>query len=338
MVLRAWKGRVRNAGALAQAGVRPRDEQCSVRAVERADVTVPSGGLELAAWLYRPDGEGPHPIVVMAHGFSGTRELRLDAYAERFAAAGMAALVFDYRHFGASPGEPRQLLDIAAQHADYHAALAFARSLEGIDPERVALFGSSFSGGHVIEVAVADGRVRAIVCQCPFQDGLATLPRLGLANVAKLTAAGLRDQTRALLGREPHYVAAVGPPGATAVMTTPDSEPGFRRMLPEETTWENRVAARIALRVALYRPARKAARLPCPGLWCICDEDSLVPRKQALAAAEAAPVGSEIRRYPIGHFDIYVGEWFELAVSDQTEFLERQLMLRTPAPAGRARA
>ena len=289
-------------------------------------MTVPSRGLELAAWLYRPDGDGPHPIVVMAHGFSGTRELRLDAYAERFAAAGMAALVFDYRHFGASPGEPRQLLDIKRQHEDFHAALAFARRLDGIDPDRVALFGSSFSGGHVIEVAVADGRVKAIVCQCPFQDGLATLPRLGVANVAKLTVAGVRDQVRALRRREPLYIPAVGPPGATAVMTTPDSEPGFRRLLPESTTWENRVAARIALRVGLYRPARKSARLPCPGLWCICEEDSLVPSRQALTAAEAAPAGSEIRRYPIGHFDIYVGEWFELAVTDQTEFLARQLL------------
>jgi fermentation-respiration switch protein FrsA (DUF1100 family) len=294
--------------------------------VDRTDVTVPSGGLELAAWLYRPDGDGPHPIVVMAHGFSATRELRLDSYAERFAAAGMAALLFDYRHFGASPGEPRQLLDIRKQHEDYLSALAFARGLDGIDADRVALFGSSFSGGHVIEVAVKDGRVRAIVCQCPFQDGLATLPRLGVVNVAKLTVAGLRDVVRTLRGRDPYYVPAVGPPGATAVMTTPDSEPGFKALLPAQTTWENRVAARIALRVGTYRPAKKSSRLPCPGLWCICDEDSLVPSAQSLAAAEAAPAGSEIRRYPIGHFDIYIGEWFEKAVADQTEFLARQLL------------
>ena len=109
-----------------------------------------SHGVSCAAWLYRPEaGERSSavPCVVLAHGFAGTREARLDAYAERFAQAGMAALVFDYRNFGASGGEPRQLLDIGLQLEDWKAAVAFARSLEGIDPERVALWGTSFSGG-----------------------------------------------------------------------------------------------------------------------------------------------------------------------------------------------
>jgi len=97
--------------------------------MSRTDVTFPSQGLELAAWSYLPEGEGPHPIVVMAHGFSGTRELRLDAYAERFQAAGLGALLFDYRHFGASPGEPRQLLDIRRQLEDWAAAIAHARTV-----------------------------------------------------------------------------------------------------------------------------------------------------------------------------------------------------------------
>ena len=118
----------------------------------RTDSHFSSGGSECAAWLYMPDGEGPHPCVVMAHGFSAVREHRLDAYAERFAAAGMAVLVFDYRHFGASQGEPRQLLSIARQLADWHAAVAHARNLPEVDARRVAVWGSSFSGGHVIAV------------------------------------------------------------------------------------------------------------------------------------------------------------------------------------------
>ena len=117
----------------------------------RRDVTFASGGDRCAAWVYVPEGEGPFACVVLAHGWSGVREQRLDAFAERFASAGYAAVVFDYRHFGASTGEPRQLLDIGRQLDDWRAAIAFARSLPEVDPQRVGLWGSSFSGGHVMD-------------------------------------------------------------------------------------------------------------------------------------------------------------------------------------------
>jgi fermentation-respiration switch protein FrsA (DUF1100 family) len=300
--------------------------------VSRSDVEFRSGGLGCAAWLYRPESDAPLPLVVMAHGFSATRELRLDAYAERFEAAGIAALLFDYRHFGASPGEPRQLLDIKKQHQDYEAAVAYARGLEWVDPDRVALFGSSFSGGHVLAVGSRDSRLAAIIAQCPFTDGLATLRTLNTADVLRSTAAGARDQLGALLGRAPYYVPAVAEPGALGMMTTPDSKPGFEALLPADTLWENRVAARIMLRVPSYRPGRAAPRISCPVLACVCDDDSLTPAEPTVKLVAKAP-RAEIKRYPIGHFDIYVGEAWEQAVADQTEFLTRHLLKPAPAPS-----
>lgn len=299
----------------------------------RSDVEFPSNGLDCAAWLYRPDREGSLPLLVMAHGFAATRELRLDAYAQRFAEAGLAALLFDYRHFGASAGEPRQLLDIKKQQQDYEAALAYARGLDWVDDQRLALFGSSFSGGHVLAVAARDGRIAAVISQCPFTDGLATAPKLGAVNTVKATAAGLRDQLGALAGRPPHYMPAVGDPGSFAAMTTPESKPGMDALIPEQTRWENRVAARIALRFATYRPGRRAPFISCPLLGCICDKDSLTPADRSAKLLSKAP-RAEIKRYPIGHFDIYVGEWWERAVSDQTDFLSRHLI--TPQPALKA--
>ena len=290
----------------------------------RSDVTFASGGLECAAWLYRPDTEGRLPLVVMARGFSATRELRLDAYAERFCAAGFGALAFDYRHFGASTGEPRQLLDIAKQQDDDRAAVGYARALDWVDPDRVALFGTSFSGGHVLVIAAGDRRIAALVSQCPFTDGLASLPRMGAANIARATVAGLGDQIAGSLGRRPRCIPAVGPPGSFAVMTTPDSEPGFQALLPAETRWENRVAARVALRVAGYRPGRSAARVACPALFCVCDRDAVAPSSATVRFAQAAPRG-EIKHHPVGHFAIYVGEPWERAVADQTGFLMRHL-------------
>lgn len=129
----------------------------------REDVQFPSDGDLISAWLYRPAGGGPAPLLVMAHGLGGVRSMRLDAYAERFGAAGYACLVFDYRNFGDSEGRPRQVLDIGMQLADWAAAVAYARTLPGIDPDRIALWGTSFAGGHVIATAARLPGIAAVV-------------------------------------------------------------------------------------------------------------------------------------------------------------------------------
>lgn len=296
--------------------------------MDRLDVTFQSGGVTCAGWLYRPDGDGPHPIVVMAHGFSCVRDQRLDAYAERFVGTGLGVLLFDYRYFGASGGEPRQVLDIRSQLDDWRAALAHARSIDWVDTGRVALFGSSFSGGHVVQLASEDHDIAAVVSQCPFHDGLATLSVLGWGNVVKLAGHALVDQVGALLGRDPHYVPAVAPPGQLAVMALPDSQDGFDKVTGPGTLWQNRVAARIGLHVGLYRPGTKAGRVTCPTLWGIADRDSLCPPARTAKLAARAPKG-EIIHYPSGHFDIYVGDLFEQIVTDQIDFFRRHLLTST---------
>ena len=295
--------------------------------MQRSDVTFQSAGTRCAAWLYRPaeNGDGPTACVVLAHGFSGVRDQRLDAYAERFAQAGLTALVFDYRCFGDSDGEPRQLLDIRRQLEDWRAAIAYARTLEGVDPARIAIWGTSFSGGHVMTLAAHDPSIAAVVSQVAFADGLMTLPSQGIGEALRLTREGLRDQFAALRGRPPHMIAAAGPPGSNSVMTTPDSEPGIQAITPPSSTMRNEVAARIALHVGSYRPGRQAGRIRCPILFCVADEDALTAPGLVLKAASKAP-HAEVKRYPIGHFDIYIGESFERAVADQTDFLQRHLL------------
>ncbi|HEY0632332.1 MAG TPA: alpha/beta fold hydrolase [Thermoleophilaceae bacterium] len=303
----------------------------------RQDIAFDSGGERCAAWLYTPDSDGPHPIVVLAHGFGGVRDARLWAYAERFADAGLAALIFDYRHFGASGGSPRQLLDLKRQLDDWRAAIAFARGLDGVDPERVALWGTSFSGGHVAVLAAEDRRVAAAISQGTFIDGVAALRAAGPRNMLRMGLAGLRDELAHLRGRPAHMLAVVGPPGSVAAMNSPDAEPGYRALFPPDVEFRNEVAARIGLRIGLYRPARQAERIACPWLVCVVDNDVITPPQPALKAAGRAPRG-EARRYAGGHFDIYVGELFEQVVADQLEFLERHLLrgarfARPPAAA-----
>jgi fermentation-respiration switch protein FrsA (DUF1100 family) len=302
--------------------------------VGRIDLIFESDGVRCAAWHYRPDVDGPVPCVVMAHGFSAVRDQRLDAFAERFATAGLACFVFDYRHFGDSEGEPRQFLDIKRQLADWQAAIDFARTLDGVDPARIALWGSSFSGGHVVAAAARDGRVQAVVSQVPFTDGLSALRAGGARAAMRLTAAGLRDQLRALGGRSPHYLPAVGPPGSSAGMTAPEAEPGFLALTsPDTTTWVNRYSARVGLRLTGYRPYAQLAKLRCPVLVIVADNDQTTPPDPAAKAAGRAP-HAQLVRYPIGHFDIYVGDWFERAVAEEAGFLVQHLLgERAPAQA-----
>jgi len=295
----------------------------------RDEVTFTSSGQQCAAWLYRPEGEGPFPSVILAHGFAGTREIRLDAYARRFTEAGLLCLVFDYRHFGDSEGEPRQLLDIKRQLADWRAAIGHIRSLPYADAKRTALWGTSFGGGHVLTLAAEDPNIATVVSQVPFVDGLAASRSASGGQFLRLSLAALRDEARRLTGRKPFLVPVVGLPGTVAAMTTPDAETGYRNLVPEGVDWRNEVAARIFLRVAAYRPVKAAGRIRCPVLFCIAEKDRIVPATATRAAAGKVPLG-EIRSYPLEHFEIYYGEGFEKAVADQLAFLRRNLLKQNP--------
>jgi fermentation-respiration switch protein FrsA (DUF1100 family) len=289
----------------------------------RLDVAFPSGGDECRAWLFMPDAERP-PLVILGHGLGATREFGLEPYARRFADAGIAALAFTYRHFGDSGGQPRQLLDIERQLADWAAALDYVRRVEGIDSARIALWGTSFGGGHVIEAAARDGAVAAVVSQCPFTDGLAATRAASPRSFARAVVPALRDELARVRNKPPVLVPLVGPHGSAALMTSPDSEPGYRALIPPDAHFENGVSARFINRVGLYRPGRSARKVTAPILFCICDKDAVAPAETALSYAATAPRG-EVKRYPVGHFDIYLAEPFKHAVRDQTEFLVRHL-------------
>ena len=289
---------------------------------ERVDVRIPSHGEELAAYLYRPSGgDDPVPCVVMAHGFSATRDDGLPDYAEAFADAGFAVLLFDYRHFGASTGLPRQLLDIGRQQDDYRAAVQWARHAEGIDPDRIALWGSSFSGGHVLTVAAADPRIAAVIAQAPSTDSIPVIRRMSVRNLVPAAVAALRDSAGAVLGREPVLMPAAGPPGSFAALTEPDALTGFQAIIGPESLWRNDVAARLMLTLPFFRPVRSAARLTMPVLLCVCDADTTTPPSSTITVGRRAP-RAELRHYPYGHFAIYTDPQVKI---DQVDFLRRVL-------------
>jgi len=298
---------------------------------DRLDVSFSSQGLNCAAWLYLPDGVERPPVVVMAHGFAGTRTLWLAQYAERFVQRGLAVLVFDYRHFGDSEGHPRQLISVRKQLADWRAAVAHVRGVPRVDGRRIALWGTSFSGGHVIVTAARERDVRAVVAQVPFVDARASLRTLGLRSVARALAAGLRDLGRMLVGRSPYYVPVVAPPGSFAALNTPGCYEAFQTLAPPELSWRNEVAARVLVTLSSYRPTTWAATVRCPLMLIPARYDNLIPVAAVKQVAAKAPQAT-LRVVDAAHFDVYSGALFDEMVTLEADFLSDHLRGdRTPS-------
>lgn len=286
--------------------------------MSREDLEFHSGDDACAAWLYRPQGGSGEatPIVVMAHGLTGTRRDGLGPFAERFAAIGVAALVFDHRGFGDSEGEP-DLFEPQRQLQDWRAAIGFVRSLPEVDPDRVATFGSSMGGGNALAAAAGDSRVAAAISQVPFLDILTQSHRSPPRVSARMLAAAASNR----------HLPAVGQPDEAAPINAPAAEAGWRRVVAggEDSRWRNRVSSRWLLGRP-FRPVRHAAALHCPWLVCVGEADQVARPGPAIAAARRAPRG-ELRTYArVDHFDIYAGPAHEAVVADQLEFLERHLL------------
>jgi pimeloyl-ACP methyl ester carboxylesterase len=293
----------------------------------RQKVHFRSGDTTCAAWHYPGTNGG---CVIMAGGTAVTKEPGTDRFAERFHDAGFTVLAFDFRHFGESGGEPRQVVRIGEQLDDWDAAIAFARTLPEVDPARVALWGFSLAGGHVFRVASRDPRLAAVIAQTPLADARAAAPNAirhaTVRTFLRLTGRGVLDALGGLLGREPRLVPLAGPPGTVASLSTPDALDGDRALNPGNRypQWWQQVAARSVLAIGFYRPGRAAARVRCPLLVVVCDDDQSALAAPAVRAAGRAPRG-EVAHLAGGHYEPFL-DGHEEAVATELSFLRRHLL------------
>jgi len=257
-----------------------------------------------------------------------TKALGLEAYAIRYQEAGFAVFAFDFRYLGESGGEPRQLVWIPYQLKDLAAAVEHVRSLKEIDPAKIALWGSSLSGGHVIVTTAKDSRIACVSAQVPLLDGdaggMQVVKQIGLWHLLKMAFGhGLRDLVRSWLRLSAHTIPLLGKPGSTAALADAGAWKFFNQIAPDD--FINRVCARILIRMDKYNPIKHTSRIRCPVLLQVCDKDISLPMKVVEKAKKNLGELVEIIHYPIDHFDIYTGKNFEKAVVDQLDFFNKHL-------------
>jgi pimeloyl-ACP methyl ester carboxylesterase len=234
----------------------------------------------------------------------------------------MVVATFDYRRFGLSAGDPRQVISVSGQLADVRATIAHVRRLRGVDRGRVALWGTSLGGGHALAVAADDPALAAVVAQAPFNGFPRRSDHRATRQARALVATAIRDRVRGWTGRPPLYVKTVGTPEEHAVMVGPDA----RRIVDQidSPTWRNEVAPRALIEMMNYRPGRAVHRIHAPLLLSTGRFDEETVDAATTRLATEARRGT-LHSYPVSHFDFYRPEVRRQVLADQTAFLREAL-------------
>lgn len=281
---------------------------------ERHDIGFTSHGVTLRGWLYPATGDTPGPGIVMAHGLTAVREMFLDRYAEVFAAAGFTTLVYDHFGFGSSDGEPRQCPAPSVQLEGYRDAIAWLGTQASVEPGRMGIWGSSFSGGEVIILAAEDLPIACAVAQVPaFAEGGPGLPTGALAAISEALEQGRDDLV---------LPATTATPDGVGIMFEDGAHDWFARVAAERApTWRNEV--RVSGLLEPFRPIDHLARTKVPLLLLVAPADALTPPGPALALARTTPL-VEVVDIPGGHFAVYESG-FAACIEATVAFFHRHL-------------
>lgn len=272
--------------------------------------------------------------VVLANGFSGTMDWLLPDFAQQFSQAGFATFIFDYRYLGESEGEPRQVINLEKQRTDLRNALKWARNHNAIDRTKIALWGTSLGGSHVVEVASTDNKVAAVIGNMPGIDAVkgsnikAKAQAAGASNwqivfgSIRLLAAAIFDVVKMLFGLSPYYIPVYSAKGK-AIFTDPSLAHRFEMLAKGSATWKNQAAARVLFYLPTYKEGT-IERIQAPILVTLAAND-IELNNQYIKRIFSKAARVEIKEYPYDHFTMYHGEAFKKVVEDQITFLKKYL-------------
>jgi uncharacterized protein len=297
----------------------------------RADISFNAQGTQLRGWLFMPRAsQRPVPLVVMAHGFMGTKEMTLDRYAEVIAASGVGVLVFDHRNTGSSDGKPRFDIDPVAQCRDYSHAITYAQTLPGINADRIGIWGTSYSGGEVIAVAALDRRVKCLVTQVPLISGFENILRLAPSADIKGIRAMIDNDRRAQL--------AGAPPGMAPICAAEPAEPhlfpgrrtydyyhSYKTAIPS-IGWENNVTIQSVQYLLEFDVTACIERVaPTPMLMIVAADDVSTPTDIALRAFNKALEPKKLMIVPGDHYGSYLEAFDQTSAAARDWFAQHLL-------------
>jgi fermentation-respiration switch protein FrsA (DUF1100 family) len=301
-------------------------------AIGRRDVFFKSGDSFAAGWFFLPEGGASGsdlPAVAMAHGVGATKDMFLEPIAQRFADAGLAVLLFDYRSFGTSGGEPRQRVFPRDQVEDYRSALTWLSLQPGIDGDRLGVWGTSFGGGTVLHVAAYDPRVRAVVSQVGAMDlHQITLEAVGAKQLAALEQMIVQERVRHSTEGGEAYIPDIGKPGGDLALQTDQESWDFAHEAASPT-WRNQVAVSSFEAILEHAPAKSIELIaPRPLLMIIAKDDTISSSELIREAFARAGEPKRLIEVEGGHYSVYPwsrGQSADQAAQAATEWFTEHL-------------
>jgi hypothetical protein len=304
-------------------------KQAARRQPMREDIGFKSKGLECRGWLYLPDDaktDSKFPAIVMAHGFSAVKEQGLAEFAEQFCNAGYVVLVFDYRFFGDSQGEPRCQIFPLEMVEDYRNAISWVSEHGNVDRDRIGVWGTSYSGGLVAYLAAVDKRAKAAVAQVPSIIDPESRRNM---NPEKWDSVGeflLQDRIARYTSGKINYMKVVAPEGEACILPGQENYDAFMEMAGVAPNWRNEVTLESLEKIREFDPVSRIHLIGPRALLVIAaEEDNLIPLKTLKGSFEKASEPKELIVYPIRHFDIYMKPWQTRAAKAAIDWFKKHL-------------
>jgi pimeloyl-ACP methyl ester carboxylesterase len=278
----------------------------------------------LAADFCLPKAKTKPAVILMAHGFAGLRQFKLVQYAQRFAQAGYAVILFDYRYWGGSTGKPRELISLNAQLDDWKTMIQFASNCKLIDRRRIVLWGTSLSGGYALSLAADLKNIQAVMVQMPYVDGAETAKLYPLQRYPEALKRSSQDYMGSKMGLVVKTLPVVDQHNL-CFLPTSDSYYGFHSIVNPDYYWSGEVPARVFFNLMRYRPIQFVRKINIPVLFIAAKQDSLIPIQSSREAATNIAPFVSYHEWEMKHFDAYHGIWFEKAITTQLEFLHQHI-------------